>query len=173
MRVADGAVKRAILRSLNEIVARAMTAGAAGNCAYSLAYVQLSAIAEELPVRFEHDAVALHTELPLFLVPKPPDLESEQGQESAKRKRGRRFLPAKRPVKKGGTVTEEPVAAVTALAEGLKAGMRATIREQLRKRLLAFEDVATEGNSVAKQFTRVNEIERLDEKLDAEVEDNV
>jgi hypothetical protein len=183
MRITDGAVKRAILERLNEVITRAMTASAAGSLAYSVAYVQLSTMLEELPARFAHDAAVLRTELPLFIVPKPPDPgEVEEALESAKRKhrgkRDRKPPPPKKPVKKGGKADDEPVVATPAadvaeLAHELKAAVRETIKEQLRARLLAFENVATESHAVAKQLTRVNEIERLEENLDAEVEDDM
>jgi hypothetical protein len=183
MRISDGAVKRAILERLNKVITRAMTVSAAGSLAYSVAYVQLSTMLEELPARFAHDAAVLHTELPLFLVPKLPDPgEIEEALESAKRKhrskRDRKSPPPKKPVKKGGRTVEEPVATTQAtdvaeLAQELKAAVRETICEQLRARLLAFESVATESHAVGKQLTRVNEIERLEENLDAEVDDDL
>jgi hypothetical protein len=183
MRVQEGELKRTILGELNEAIRRSMTVSAAGSLAYSLAYVQLTTMFEELPQRFMHDAAVLYMDLPLFIVPKPPDPgEIEEALESAKKKhrgkRDRKPPPPKKPVKKGGKAEDEtplvpPTPEVVELTQELKDALRITIREQLRARLLAFENLATESRAVGRQLTRVNEIERLETNLDAEVEDEV
>jgi hypothetical protein len=183
MRIHDGDRKRAILREINEIIQRNMTASAAGNLTFSLAYVQLSTYLEELPNQFLADAAVLGVELPLFIVPKLPDpAELEAELESAARKhRGKRDKkpppPPKKPIRKGKAEEEAlrapPVDLSGELSPELKASVRETIKDGLKKHLLSFENLATESRAVGQQLTRVNEIERLDTDLDAEIDDNL
>jgi hypothetical protein len=182
MRIPDGGVKRRILAELNKIVSQGMTASTAGSLAYSVAYVQVSTMLEDLPEAFLHDAAVLKVQLPFFLVPKMPDPgQIEDELESAKRRhrsKGSRKVPppAKKPVKKGGKEEETAAQAMpepVELSQELKGAIRETIKSQIKERLLAFENLASESRAVGQQLTRVNEIERLETNLDAEVEDDV
>jgi hypothetical protein len=183
MRIEDGQLKRSVLAQLNEALRRGMTTSAAGSLAYSLAFVQLTTMFEDLPNNFMHDAAVLNMELPLFIVPKMPDpgeLEDalESGKKKHRGKKDRKPPPPKKPVKKGGKAEEEvrlvsPIPDIAELTPELKGLLRETIKLQLRERLLAFENLAKESRAVGQQLTRVNEIERLETNLDAEVEDDV
>jgi hypothetical protein len=51
--------------------------------------------------------------------------------------------------------------------------VRETIRERLKERIRAFENVVGESTAVGHQLTRVNEIERLDTNLEPEIEDDL
>jgi hypothetical protein len=90
MKLPDAAVKRSLLTRVNEVLRRHTTVAAAGNLTFSLAYVHLRSYVEELLDHFADDAIALNTDLPLFLVPRMPDpAEAEEALESSRR-RGRR-----------------------------------------------------------------------------------
>jgi hypothetical protein len=182
--VRDGAAKRALLKEINAVLRVNMTASALGNLTFSLAYVQLSTMLEDLPDRFLVDAGILGTELPLFLVPKMPDPgdldDAESGRRKHRNRKDRKPPPKKPPPKKGARpAEEEPSRGVTPNPEAaeinpeLKAAIRLTIRDQLRTKLLAFENLANESRAVGQQLTRVNEIERLETSLDAEVDDEL
>jgi hypothetical protein len=184
MRVRDGAAKRALLKEINAVLRVNMTASALGNLTFSLAYVQLSTMLEDLPDRFLVEARILGTELPLFLVPKMPDPgeldDAESGRRKHRNRKDRKPPPKKPPPKKGARpIEEEPSRGVTPNPEAaeinpeLKAAIRLTIRDQLRTKLLAFENLANESRAVGQQLTRVNEIERLETNLDAEVDDEL
>jgi hypothetical protein len=185
MRVVAPDVKRDILSEINEIVRRSVTTTAAGNLAYSLAYVQFSTLLEELPTHFIHDAAVNSIELPFFVVPKvqtQADLDQELEAASKKHRKGkdRKPPPKKPPPKKGGKADDDAsrVAtpnpeAVAEMAAELKIILRARIREELAKKLRIFENLATESRGVGRQLTRVNEIERLDTNLANEVEDDL
>jgi hypothetical protein len=68
MRIEDGELKREILIRLNDVVMRAMTVSASGSLGYSIAWVPMSTMCEELPVRMGNEAAML------FIVPKSPAL---------------------------------------------------------------------------------------------------
>jgi hypothetical protein len=166
---------------LNEIIRRNVTASAAGNLTFSLAYVQLSTYLADLPDRFMADAAMMGVELPLFIIPKvrdPAGLEAEL--ESAQRRhRGKRDKkpPPKKPIRRERAEEEAakapPPDLTGELSPELKIAVRETIKSELRKRLLAFENLATESRGVGRQLTRVNEIERLETNLETEVEDEL
>jgi hypothetical protein len=138
-----------------------MPPSAPGSLAYSLAYVQITAMLDELPGRFVHDAAVLRTDLPLFTVPSELKEAPESGKTKHRRKGDRK--PPPQPRKEG------PVVPAPEITPELRGEIRRTIREQLRGRLLAFENLASESRAVEQQLTRVNEIERLETNLDAEV----
>jgi hypothetical protein len=73
-------------------------------------------------------------------------------------------------VKKVGKV--EAIVVTEELTAERRATMRQPIRDELRARILMFEMVGTESQTVTRQLTRVNEIERLEALLDAEVDDD-
>jgi hypothetical protein len=176
-------VKRDILAQINELVRQHLTSTAAGNLTFSLAYVQLSTLVEELPTHFISDAAVNTIELPFFIVPKV-QTQSELDELEAAAKKHRKSKggkpPVKKPVKKGGKPEEEaprldtpnPEAAAEVAAE-LKAMLRSRIKVELTKKISSFENLATESRSVGRQLTRVNEIERLDTNLNNEVEDDI
>jgi hypothetical protein len=181
MRISDGRRKREILGQINEIINCNMTASAAGNLTFSLAYVQMSTYLADLPNHFMADAAMLGVDLPLFIIPKVPDpAEIEAEFESARRKhRGKRDKkpPPKKPIRRGKVeddLAKAPPPDLTGeLSPELKKAVRETIKSELKKRLLAFENLASESRGVGQQLTRVNEIERLETNLEAEVEDEL
>jgi hypothetical protein len=184
VRVRDGAAKRALLRDINELLRLNMTASALGNLTFSLAYVQLSTMLEELPDRFIVDAAIIGTELPVFLIPKLPDPgeleEPDSGRRRHRNRKDKKPPPKKPPPKKGAKAADDdasrgvtPNAETAEMNPDLKAAIRVTIRDRLRAKLLAFENLARESRGVGHQLTRVNEIERLETSLDAEVEDEL
>ena len=178
MKIDDGNLKRAILRQINEILLQNMTSSAAGNLTFSLAFIQLGTWLDDAQARFKECAASVGKELPLFLVPKVPDpRELEEAMESSRKRgrgRGGRKPPAKRPTKKGKGQEEEAnqPPPEPMYSDELKAAMKQAVKEELRNRLRVFEQLAGESKGVAQQLTRVNEIDRLDTNLDAEVEDD-
>jgi hypothetical protein len=179
MTLPDGRAKRSLLRRVNEILRRNMTVGTAGDLTFSLAYVHIRAYLEHLQDHFEKEAEAIHAELPLFQVPKPPDpAEIEEAIESARRGKKKPLKPPpppppKKPRKGKAPPEPPPPEPVREISPDLRARIRVVIKDRLRERLLAFESVAGEGTAVAQQLTRVNEIEKLDTNLAAEVEDEL
>jgi hypothetical protein len=182
MRVPGGRRKRELLEEINEIIRHNMTASAAGNLTFSLAYVQMSTFLAQLPAHFMAEAAMMGVDLPVFIIPKVPDpAELEAELESARRRhRGKRDkkppLP-KKPIRRGRGEDEAAKAPPPELAgelnPELKMAVRETIKSELRKRRLAFESLVTESRGVGRQLTRVNEIERLETNLAAEVEDEL
>ena len=185
MKIADGNVKRAILTRLNQTIKEHMTESAGGNLTFSLAYIQMVTLFDDIQEKFKRDAAALGCNLPLFLVPKVPDpSELEEALESQRRRgrgRGQRRTPQRRQSRRGRGAAEEEAARLAALANEnkseyspeLKAAMKQTILAELRLRISTFENLAGESKGVAQQLTRVNEIDRLDTNLDAEVDDEI
>jgi hypothetical protein len=185
MAIADGPTKRRILDMINAVIRMNMTQTAAGHLTFSIAYVQMATLVEDLPDLFLIDAAGLWLELPLFIVPRLPDPSKlEEAPDSGKRrhrgKRDRKQVTKKAPKKGAKAGDEDSSRAVTPNREAtgemrreLKAAIRATIRQNLRKRLMAFENLAGESRGVGQQLTRVNEIEKLETNLDVDVEDDV
>jgi hypothetical protein len=185
MTIADGPTRRRILEMINAAIRMNLTQTAAGHLTFSIAYVQMATLVEDLPDLFLTDAAVLGLELPLFVVPRLPDpSELEEAPDSGKRRpRGKRDRKSvtKKPPKKGAKPGDEDSSrGVTPNCEAtgdmkreLKAAIRMTIRRNLSRRLVAFENLARESRGVGQQLTRVNEIERLEANLDVEVEDEV
>jgi hypothetical protein len=180
MRLRDGAIKRDILERINTVIKGGMTVSAAGSLSFSLAFVQLATYLDQLPALFLRDAALLGVGLPLFTVPKLPDPAAlEEALESTHRRHRRRQGKPTPPVsarRSRRNKDDEPARPPTdpkELSPELRAAVRATIREELKKKLLAFENLATESQGVGQQLTRVNEIERLDTDLDPEVDDDL
>jgi hypothetical protein len=182
--VRDGATKRELLRDINEVLRVNMIASARGNLTFSLAYVQLATMLEELPERFVRDAAIIGGELPPFVIPKIPDPgeleEVDSGRRRHRNRKEKKPPPKKPPPKKGAKAVEEegsrgetPNTENAEINPELKAAVRATIRDLIREKLLAFENLARESRAVGQQLTRVNEIERLETSLDAEVDDGL
>jgi hypothetical protein len=185
MKVRDGELKRALLCRINELLELGATSSSTANLTFSLAYVQLASCLEELPSLFMRDAASLSVTLPFFIVPKVQDpAELEEALESQRRKhrgsRRERKPPAKKSGRKGRIDEEASRAAILLhpeptgeMSPRLKSAIRDTIRSDLKRKLLKFEDLAGESTGVAQQLTRVNEIEQLDTNLAREVDDDL
>jgi hypothetical protein len=180
MKLQNAAKKREILQRINEIIPRNMTVSAAGGLTFSLSYVQFVNYFEALPDLFLRDAALSGEHLPLFIVPKLPDpAELEEALESTRRKHRRKPIkppppPPTRKTRKGKEEEPPPKPPEPKeLTPELKLTIRETIRTELRQRLLAFENLATESCAVGRQLTRVNEIEKLDTNLEPEVDDDL
>jgi hypothetical protein len=161
----DASGKRDPSKRINDILRRNMISSPSENLTYSLAYVQIRECFEELPERFLEDAALLGTELPLFQIPKSPT----PSEHKSPKKRGVRRKPPKKGLKKK---VELPSPQSHEIESELLEKLRETIRIQFRQRLLSFEKVARESQAITKQLTHVNELERLDTNLEAEVDDD-
>jgi hypothetical protein len=187
MKIENPALKREILARVNETMQNAATASAPGNLAFSLAFVQWSTYLEDLTTLFMRDAAALGVTLPFFVVPKVPDPAELEDALESQRKKHRRAKdkkpppppPPKKSTKKGKGGSDDS-ARTTPVPEAnwdtaldLKARVRETIREELRKKLLVFEHLAGESQGVTQQLTRVNDLDKLDTNLEREVDDEL
>ncbi|EAX99247.1 hypothetical protein TVAG_296320 [Trichomonas vaginalis G3] len=189
MKVQDGEKKRHLLSKVNEIVRMNMTQSAAGSLSYSIAYVQLSTMFEDLPDIFNHEASIRDIKLNPFVAPKQAENANEDELESTRRKHKRSVKETKKPPpkkgsnKKGAKEEEQTHQQNSQLAmqktittadmpPELHAALVAAVKEQLKKKINVFEQLAGESSGVAKQLTRINEVDRLDTDLDAEVEED-
>lgn len=188
MKVDDGEKKRHLLSKVNEIVKMSMTQSANGSLSYSIAYVQLSTMFEDIPDMFAHEAMIRDIKLPPFVAPKQAENADEDELESTRRKHKRTTKETKKPPpkkssSKKGAKEEEPThpsqsalslqkTITTAdMPPELHAALVSSVKELLKKKINVFEQLAGESQGVAAQLTRINEVDRLDTDLDAEVDD--
>ena len=185
MKLTDGNLKRELLNEINQTIQASMTVSAGGSLNYSIAFVQLSTFLDELPALFANQAQSHDIDLPPFIAPKVAEMiDDDDNLESTRRKhkgkREQRKPPSKKP-KKGKDDDNSRGNASTLSQRTLTQNdfspefrdlMKATVKEELIKKLRVFEYLAGESTGVNAQLTRVNEVHRLDTDLMAEVEDD-
>jgi hypothetical protein len=185
MRIDDGALKREILIEINEIVTQHRTAQAVGDLTFSLAYVELSSMLENISEKFVLDAAFLGKELPMFLVPKTLTPEELEEMDSGRRRGHPKKPPIKKPpprkppLRKGAKEAEDasrtatPTESRSEYAPELRQMMTATVLEELKKRITAFEKLAGESLGVGDGVTKGDGIGKLDSDLEPEVDDGL
>ena len=187
LKIQDGDLKRRLLAKVNEIVKMNMTSSASGSLSFSIAYVQLSTMFDELPEILTNTAAGYKVELPPFVAPKVAEPDEEELESTRRKHRNRRETKKPPPKKSGKKGSKEDEAARNALQTSqsaravnlgemqpeLRDELFAKVKEQLKARLTIFEQLAGESRGVAQQLTRINEVNRLDTDLDAEVDDDL
>jgi hypothetical protein len=185
MKIGDGDLKRELVADLNRALAQPFTASAATEFNYSITFVTLTEMVEQLVPLFSEEASLQGKELAPFEAPKQPDAnEDEELLEAANKKlKGKQTAkkppPKKAPPKKGGKGDEDTKAAMLGnamsmvmaaeMSAELKDSLKAIVKRELRSRLETFEKLAAENSGVTRQLTRVNEMERLDTDLAPEI----
>jgi hypothetical protein len=185
MKVENGQEKRMLLHELNDVVVKAMTPAISGDLIFSLAFVQLSGVIDEIQNGFASDFTDRGLALPIWIVPKSPYPQAEDTMDST-RKRHRVVSKSRQrtPVQKGrvarrGKQVEDERAkspdteAVERVYGEMKWMFKNRILAELKKGLTIFEALAGEGEAVGEQLTRNNVMDSLDTNLDAEVDDDL
>lgn len=192
MTIPDAEKKRELLVKMNNILTNSQnfskSSNISTNLTYSLAFVQLSILTDEIPEQLTKCAQENKLELAPFVVPHvPTQSELEEAQESQRKKhRGKRpadkratskKAPTKKGAGKGGDDDQSrissPTEARSEIPPEIKLQLRAKIVETIKSRLKKFEKLSGESAGVAKQLTRVNEMDQLDTNLDVEVDDDL
>ena len=170
MSVKNGQLKRNLLARINEAVSNAQlnTCSANSNLTYSLAYVQLATMLDETPDVLQRTCAAAAIELPPFIVPKAISPEDDEDNDTARKKRHRKPTEKKKP--KAPTKKSKAEEAKTSASNSPRPGGEITpeIKEEMKNAIK--EILNGESKGVSQQLTRVNEIEKLDTNLDAEVD---
>jgi hypothetical protein len=187
LRITDGEKKRQLLYKINEVLKMNMTQSSSASLSFSIAYVQLSTMLYELPELFAHAASGHDIELPPFVAPKVAEPEDDE-LESTRRKHKKGREPKKQTSKKSGKKGSKDEEAARAgllpsssqktvnaadIPPELRSEMVSIVKEQLKLRFATIEQLAGESRGVTKQLTRINEVDRLDTNLDAEVDDDL
>lgn len=187
MQVKDGERKRELLKKLNEIVRLNMTANQPVNLSFSIAFVQLSSLMESVPDIIASVSSINGLEVQPFVAPKAADNQDDEDNADAMRKKhkgkgGRDQRKPKPKAKKGkeeqdgrGLQSGDSQRGNSAadVQPEIKAQMVAQVKDLLKKKINIFEMLAGENRGVSAQLTRINEVERLDTNLDAEVDDDM
>ncbi|KAH0793350.1 MYCBP-associated protein-like [Histomonas meleagridis] len=171
MKIDDGETKRELLQKLNEILREPQTEPPQTNLTYSLAYVQISSMLDEIPEIVNSCSNEYNQTIPEFMAPKEHK-PNENDESNTPRHRARI---KHRYTRRKGRDKEDPNAnhGPQEMTPELRDTVKKAIVESLRKHLDTFDKLASESKGVTRQLTRVNEVERLETNLDLEVDDDI